>query len=70
MRLPGEAHQIQQTIETHLPHLSQPQSAGLVFWVSEAIPARIAGQNAVFSVLPLARVEQPAPVSLGGGSGS
>ena len=30
MRLPRETFQIQQTIETHLPHLSQPQLTGLV----------------------------------------
>ncbi len=37
MRLPGETHPIQQTIETHLPHLSQPQLTGRVLWVSGAV---------------------------------
>ena len=30
MRLPRECYQMQKTIETHLPHLSQPQLTGLV----------------------------------------
>ena len=30
MRLPRECYQMQQVIETHLPHLSQPQLTGLV----------------------------------------
>ena len=59
MRLPREAHQVQQTIETHLPHLSQPQLAGLVpvsstgqaLWVCGAILAGSACQNAVASAL-------------------
>ena len=53
MRLPRESpwssqrtkgYQMQQVIETHLPHLSQPQLAGLALWVaglsSLAVPAR------------------------------
>ena len=28
MRLPRECYQMQQTISTHLPHLSQPQLTG------------------------------------------
>ena len=51
MRLPRETCQIQQTIETHLPHLSQPQLAGLVLWVGGAILAGSACQNAVASAL-------------------
>ena len=59
MRLPRETHQVQQTIETHLPHLSQPQLAGLVpvsstgqaLWVCGAILAGSACQNAVASAL-------------------
>ena len=51
MRLPSETYQIQQTIETHLPHLSQPQLAGLALWVCGAILAGSAGQNAVASAL-------------------
>ena len=51
MRLPRETYQIQQTIETHLPHLSQPQLAGLVLWVCGAILAGSACQNAVASAL-------------------
>ena len=35
MRLPREIYQIRQAIETHLPHPSQPQSAGLALWVCE-----------------------------------
>ena len=51
MRLPSETYQVQQTIETHLPHLSQPQLAGLVLWVCGAILAGSACQNAVASAL-------------------
>ena len=51
MRLPRETYQIQPTIETHLPHLSQPQLAGLAPWVCGAILAGSACQNAVASVL-------------------
>ena len=51
MRLPRETYQIQQTIETHLPHLSQPQLAGLALWVCGAILAGSACQNAVASAL-------------------
>lgn len=51
MRFPRETYQIQQTIETHLPHLSQPQLAGLALWVCGAILAGSACQNAVASAL-------------------
>ena len=51
MRLPSETYQIRQTIETHLPHLSQPQLAGLTLWVCGAILAGSACQNAVASAL-------------------
>ena len=51
MHLPRETYQIQQTIETHLPHLSQPQLAGLVLWVCGAILAGSASHNAVASTL-------------------
>ena len=51
MRLPRETCQFQQTIETHLPHLSQPQLTGLALWVSGAILAGSACQNAVASAL-------------------
>ena len=51
MRLPRETYQIQQTIETHLPHLSQPQLTGLALWVCGAILAGSACQNAVASAL-------------------
>ena len=51
MRLPRETYQIRQTIETHLPHLSQPQLTGLVLWVCGAILAGSACQNAVASAL-------------------
>ena len=64
MRLPSETYQIQQTIEMHLPHLSQPQLTGLVLWVFGAILAGSACQSAVVSSLsPLGQMEQPAPVS-------
>ena len=49
MRLPRECYQMQQIIETHLPHLSQPQLTGLAWWVCGAILAGSAGQNAVAS---------------------
>ena len=37
MRLPRECYQMQQVIETHLPHLSRPQLTGLVLWVCGAL---------------------------------
>ena len=59
-------YQMQQMIETHLPHLTQAQLAGLVLWVCGAILAGSACQNAVASApLALGRLEQPAPVSPG-----
>ena len=51
MRLPRECYQMQQVIETHLPHLSQAQLAGLVLWVCGTILAGSACQNAVASAL-------------------
>lgn len=51
MRLPRETYQVRQAIETHLPHLSQPQLTGLVLWVCGAILAGSACQNAVASAL-------------------
>ena len=51
MRLLRECYQMQKTIETHLPHLSQPQLTGLVLWVCGAILAGSACQNAVASAL-------------------
>ncbi len=51
MRLPGECCQIQQVIETHLPHLTQPQLAGLAWWVCGTILAGSACQNAVAPAL-------------------
>ena len=51
MRLPKEAHQVQQVIETYLPHLSQAELAGLVLWVWGAILAGSVCQNAVVSAL-------------------
>ena len=51
MRLPSECYQMQKTIETHLPHLSQPQLTGLALWVCGAILAGSACQNAVASAL-------------------
>ena len=51
MRLPRECYQMQQVIETHLPHLSRPQLTGLVLWVCGAILAGRACQNAVASAL-------------------
>ena len=51
MRLPGECYQMQQVIETQLPHLSRPQLTGLVLWVCGAVLAGSASQNAVASAL-------------------
>ena len=51
MRLPRECYQMQPTIETHLPNLSQAQLAGLVLWVCGAILAGSACQNAVAAAL-------------------
>ena len=44
-------YQMQKTIETHLPHLSQSQLTGLALWVCGAILAGSACQNAVASAL-------------------
>ena len=51
MRLPRECYPMQQMIETHLPHLTQPQLTGLALWVCGAILAGSACQNAVASAL-------------------
>ena len=51
MRLPRECYQVQQMIDTHLPHLSQAQLGGLALWVCGAILAGSACQNAVASAL-------------------
>ena len=50
MRLPRECYQMQQVIETHLPHLSRPHLTGLVLWVCGVILAG-SGQDAVASAL-------------------
>ena len=68
MRLPSETYQIRQTIETHLPHLSQPQLAGLALWVCGAILAGSAARTPCLRPLALAQVEQPPPVPPGSGS--
>ena len=54
MRLPRECYQMRKTIETHLPHLSQPQLTGLALWVCGAILAGSpppADQSAVAAAL-------------------
>ena len=51
MRFPRECYQMQQVIETHLPHLSRSQLAGLVLWVCGTILAGSACQNAVAAAL-------------------
>ena len=51
MRLPRECYQTRQMIETHLPHLTQPQLTGLAWWVCGTIMAGRACQNAVAAVL-------------------
>lgn len=51
MRLPPECYQMQQTIETHLPHLRRAQVLGLVLWVYGTILARSGCQNAVVTAL-------------------
>ena len=51
MRLPRECYQTRKTIETHLPHLSQPQLTGLTWWVCGAIWAGSACQSAVAAAL-------------------
>ena len=51
MRLPRECYQVQQVIETHLPHLTQSQLTGLAWWVCGTILAGGACQNAVASAL-------------------
>ena len=61
MRLPRECYQMQQVIETHLPHLTQSQLTGLAWWVCGTILAGSACQNAVASALqqPSLSCEQP-----------
>ena len=49
MRLPREAYQMQQMIETHLPHLSQAQLGRAGPVGVRGYPGRSAGQNAVAS---------------------
>ena len=44
-------YQVQQVIETHLPHLTQSQLTGLAWWVCGTILAGSACQNAVASAL-------------------
>ena len=51
MRLPRECYQMRKTIETHLPHLSQPQLTGLALWVCGAILEGSACQSAVAAAL-------------------
>ena len=60
MRLPRESpwssqrakgYQMRQVIETHLPHLTQPQLTGLAWWVCGTILAGSTCQNAVASAL-------------------
>ena len=51
MRLPRECCQMQQVIETHLPHLTQPQLTGLAWWGCGTILAGSACQNTVASAL-------------------
>ena len=63
MRLPRECYQMQQVIETHLPHLSRPQLTGLVLWGRsgrQRLPERRG-----LGTLSLGQMEQPAPVSQG-----
>ena len=63
MRLPRECHQMQQIIETHLPHLSQPQLTGLAWWVCGAILAGSGPERRGLGPLALGQMEQPPPVS-------
>ena len=66
MRLPRECYQMQQVIETHLPHLSRPQLTGLVpvgvrcYSGRQRLPERRG-----LGTLSLGQMEQPAPVSPG-----
>ena len=70
MRLPSECYQMQKTIETHLPHLSQPQLTGLALWVCGAILAGSACQNAVASALSPPGQDGTAGTAVSAGSGS
>ena len=53
MRIPKECYQMQRVIETHLPHLTQPQLTGLAWWVCGTILAGSACRNAVASALSI-----------------
>ena len=43
MRLPRECYQVQQVIETHLPHLTQSQLTGLAWCVIGGVKVCHAG---------------------------
>ena len=73
MRLPKECYQMQQVIETHLSHLSRPQSTGLVpvsstgqtLWVCGYSGRQRLPEHRGLRPHPLAQMAQPAPVSSG-----
>ena len=75
MRLPRESpwssqgakgYQMQQVIETHLPHLSRPQLTGLVLWGVRCYSGRrCRPERRGLGTLSLGQMEQPAPVSPG-----
>ena len=66
MRLPSECYQMQKTIETHLPHLSQPQLTGLALWVCGAILGRQRlPERRGLRPLALEQLVQPAPAPQG-----
>ena len=75
MRLPRESpwssqgakgYQMQQVIETHLPHLSRPQLTGLVLWGVRCYSGRQRlPERRGLGTLSLGQMEQPAPVSPG-----
>ena len=52
MGLPRECYQMQQTISTNLPHLSQSQLTGLTWWVCGTILVDSACQNVVAQPFP------------------
>ena len=64
---PGaKGYQMQQVIETHLPHLSRPQLTGLVLWGVRCYSGRQRlPERRGLGTLSLGQMEQPAPVSPG-----
>ena len=62
---PSECYQMQKTIETHLPHLSQPQLTGLALWVCRHPRRQRLPERRGLRPLALEQLVQPAPAPQG-----